>query len=76
MSDISQMKPFNVLCPFHQERTPSCRIWPNGYFFCHGCHERGHVSREDYLLSTYNMQLPKPEKDSSQLVFNFWSANE
>ena len=30
-----------ALCPFHSERTPSAHFWPEGRFFCHGCHDCG-----------------------------------
>ncbi len=28
-------------CPFHEEKTPSFHIYPDGHYFCFGCHERG-----------------------------------
>lgn len=38
-----------IRCPYHgggQERTPSCSVDLNKpVFFCHGCHESGHVSK-------------------------------
>ena len=53
------MKPFNVLCPFHNERTPSCRIWFGGGFFCHGCHAKGKVQDHPSLLSLYDKEHAK-----------------
>ena len=41
-----------ILCPFHREKTPSLRIWPDtGKFFCFGCHCRG--SMKDFLKLYY-----------------------
>lgn len=43
-----------ILCVFHSEKTPSLRIWPDGAFFCHGCHTKGHVNDRSYLAKVYN----------------------
>lgn len=32
-----------ILCPFHQENTPSCHLYPNG-FKCFGCGKTGKLS--------------------------------
>jgi hypothetical protein len=29
-----------LLCPYHEERTPSCAAYPDGYY-CFGCHQLG-----------------------------------
>jgi len=42
-----------VLCIFHKEKTPSLRIWPDGGFFCHGCHQGGAIDRHPELLQLY-----------------------
>ncbi len=35
---------FLCCCPFHSEKTPSCRIYTNdGHFYCFGCHVGGDV---------------------------------
>jgi hypothetical protein len=42
---------FVCLCPFHQERTPSCHVTPsNGRFHCFGCGKDGTVI--DYFALT------------------------
>lgn len=35
-------------CPFHNERTPSCCIYPDGHFYCFGCNASGSVI--DYVM--------------------------
>lgn len=40
------LKPFNILCVFHKEKTPSFRVWPGSWHFhCHGCGEKGNLRR-------------------------------
>ena len=34
-----------ALCPFHSERSPSCRIYPDGHAYCFGCGWHGDVIR-------------------------------
>lgn len=31
------------LCPFHEERTPSFQIYPDGHYHCFGCHAHGNA---------------------------------
>jgi hypothetical protein len=32
-----------ALCPFHNEKTPSLRVWGSQRFKCHGCGKEGDV---------------------------------
>ncbi len=41
-----------MLCVFHQEKTPSLRIWSSGRFKCYGCGESGHVHSHPRLTKT------------------------
>jgi DNA primase len=34
-----------VLCPFHNEKTPSCAIYSNNRFYCFGCSEFGNAQK-------------------------------
>ena len=36
------------LCPFHNEKTPSCTFFPDGHFHCFGCHAGG--SSIDFVM--------------------------
>lgn len=38
-----KLKEKTILCPFHSEKTPSCHIYPEGRFYCYGCHEHGSI---------------------------------
>ncbi len=47
-----------LLCPFHDEQTPSCVISPdNNLYHCFGCGAAGSVV--DWLMKTENFSLPK-----------------
>lgn len=52
---ISQTGHAFILCPFHKERTPSLRVWPNGGFFCHGCHYGGWIKHHPQLAARYRV---------------------
>ncbi|WP_240152467.1 CHC2 zinc finger domain-containing protein, partial [Erwinia amylovora] len=47
-----------LLCPFHQEQTPSCVISPEkNLFHCFGCGAAGSVV--DWMMKTENFSLPR-----------------
>ena len=39
-----------IRCPFHQERTPSCVIYPDGHYYCFGCGSHG-SNAIDFLMA-------------------------
>src|SRR6516225_9705866 len=41
-----------LCCPFHDDSTPSCRIYPDGYY-CFGCGARG--NQLDWLMAAEGM---------------------
>ncbi len=45
-----------ILCPFHEESTPSCVIYPDETFKCYGCGENGNISK---LPGSEYIQVPK-----------------
>jgi len=52
-------KNFAILCPFHEEKTPSCTIVPDkGVFHCFGCRAHGFIS-DDFSLC---LEEPPEEK--------------
>lgn len=53
-----QGKDLVLLCPFHQESTPSCVITPaKNLYHCFGCGAAGSVV--DWIMKTENFSLPK-----------------
>lgn len=40
----------HIRCPFHNERTPSCVIYPDGGFHCFGCSKNGQNAL-DFLIA-------------------------
>ncbi len=43
---------FAILCPFHEEQTPSCIIMPKkGTFHCIGCGTQGNIEQDETLVS-------------------------
>ena len=49
------------LCPFHNEKTPSCHIHPDReYFYCFGCHAGGDVI--NFLMRYHNLDYMETVK--------------
>lgn len=42
-----------ICCPFHNEKTPSLKLYPNGTWHCFGCHKGG--SSIDFATELYNL---------------------
>ena len=42
-----------VICPFHNEHTPSCTIYPDGHYFCFGCGATGQ-NAIDFIMQVAN----------------------
>lgn len=38
-----------IRCPFHEERTPSCVLYPDNSYYCFGCGANGQNS-VDFLM--------------------------
>ncbi|MDG0807535.1 DNA primase [Pectobacterium brasiliense] len=54
---VKRGKDWVVLCPFHQEKTPSCVISPEkNLYHCFGCDAGGSVL--DWVMKTENLSLP------------------
>ena len=45
-----------ALCPFHSEKTPSFKIFPDQRYKCFGCGERGDVI--DFIQKMYGLSFP------------------
>ena len=44
------------LCPFHDEKTPSFKVFPDNHFKCFGCGEHGDVI--DFIQKYYGLSFP------------------
>ncbi len=80
---IRQGRDYVCLCPFHSEKTPSCRVYTSDpHFYCFGCGAGGDVvtfiKRAEnleymeairFLAEKCGMQVPEDEKNKQQ--FNF-----
>jgi DNA primase len=51
---------YAVLCPFHQERTPSCFLYEDHYH-CFGCEEHGDVIDAHQILNRIDFQTALEE---------------
>ena len=50
-------KDYWCCCPFHNEKTPSCKIDPaTQNFYCFGCHEHGDVF--SFVMKTEDVDFP------------------
>jgi hypothetical protein len=54
--DLSNNRTRFVACPFHEEKTPSCKIYPD-HFYCFGCNKGGSVI--DWVMQTQKMGIRK-----------------
>jgi DNA polymerase I-like protein with 3'-5' exonuclease and polymerase domains len=35
-----------ILCPFHEEKTPSCQLYDDGHYHCFGCQAHGWIAED------------------------------
>lgn len=45
------------LCPFHQEKTPSFNVNPQGYYHCFGCKASGDIFR--FVMDYHRVDFPR-----------------
>lgn len=78
---IKQGHDYVCLCPFHSEKTPSCRIYTNDQnFYCFGCgaggdvitlvkraENLGYIEAVKFLAEKCGMQLPDETRNNREL---------
>ncbi len=57
----------DVTCIFHDEKTPSLRIWRDGSFWCHGCHTGGNVKDHPPLRLLFDQVHFRRLEEAGQL---------
>jgi DNA primase len=56
-----------ILCPFHNEKTPSCHLWPkSGRFRCFGCGRGG--NQEEFLEMSAG--IPKEDLENYPWLYS------
>lgn len=71
---------FWCCCPFHNEKTPSCKIDPEKQlWYCFGCHSHGNVF--DFVMKTEGVEFPDAVRELAdrahiELHYKKGSANE
>ena len=55
-----------LCCPFHDDSTPSCRVYPDGYY-CFGCGARG--NQLDWLMAAEGM-----DRDAAIKLLKAWDG--
>jgi DNA polymerase I-like protein with 3'-5' exonuclease and polymerase domains len=60
-----QTPPVNgkIRCPFHDERTPSCQLYPDGHYHCFGCGAHGRIDELDGISEDMFAELAAHEQD-------------
>jgi len=56
-----------MLCPFHEEKTPSFIIYPNNSWHCFGCHEGG-SNAIDFMIKYYGLNFKEAIERLKQYV--------
>jgi DNA primase len=58
---------FKILCPVHQEKTPSCSIWPSEQrWWCFGCGEGGDIF--DLIAAVKHVDFATAAKELAELA--------
>lgn len=60
-----------IKCPFHKEETPSCAVYPDGYY-CFGCGAYGPLSDLEGLIDFKSIKVREPEnlEESMEYIAN------
>lgn len=53
---LQKFRRVSIKCPFHDERTPSCVIYPDGHLYCFGCGTRCSDSIDFLVKMGYTFQ--------------------
>src|SRR5262249_2376559 len=67
-----------ILCPFHEEKTPSCHLYEDGHYHCFGCNAHGWIDEDigDIDGNTIIRANPAPSTDTLESALKLWDASE
>src|SRR6516165_5443520 len=67
-----------ILCPFHEEKTPSCHLYADGHYYCFGCKAHGWIDEDLDLPADVLARVTNAEEDSHTLErgFELWGESK
>jgi len=51
---------YKAVCPFHEEKTPSFKVFPDDSFYCFGCGKNGTVY--DFVMLKHNLSFKQAKE--------------
>jgi DNA polymerase I-like protein with 3'-5' exonuclease and polymerase domains len=66
-ADREGVEPGKILCPFHEEKTPSCHLYADGHYYCFGCKAHGWIDEDLDLPADVLARVTNAEEDSHTL---------
>jgi DNA polymerase I-like protein with 3'-5' exonuclease and polymerase domains len=67
-TDVEGRTDGKILCPFHQEKTPSCQLYADGHYHCFGCGAHGQIDDDmDGVPDSVLAQALDAENDTKTL---------
>jgi DNA polymerase I-like protein with 3'-5' exonuclease and polymerase domains len=66
-----------ILCPLHDEKTPSCQLYADGHYHCFGCNAHGWID-DDLDIDNATLSKLTLENDTQTLesALKLWDASE
>lgn len=56
-----------MLCVFHEDGSPSLRIWPSGFYKCTGCGASGLAEEDAELRALYDRARRAERENAGQM---------
>jgi Toprim domain/CHC2 zinc finger len=82
MADADDYRGEKINCPFHDDRTPSCHLYPDGHYHCFGCKAHGSIEEleldDDVLARLENRAERETEDDARKfkLALKLWDEGK
>jgi len=69
-----------ILCPFHDEKTPSCHLYADGHYHCFGCGAHGWIDEDldidDDTLTKLAQQTTQSDAETLESALKLWDAGD